>query len=121
MDLVHDLLDAPVYDKRGKAIGRVDGVVLALRDGAPPRVAAVRIGGTVLMRRLHPRLARLAQRLRARWGTGDATPTTIAVRSLCRHGLGWANMELDARDTPALAWELWLRTHIVSRLPGRGT
>jgi hypothetical protein len=121
VDLVHDLLDQQVFDKQEKPIGRVDGIVLTLRDGAPPRVREVRIGGTVLARRLHPRLARWAAWLRGRWGTRDATPTALAVKSLRRRGLGWATDDVDARDTPALAWELWLRTHVVARLPGRGT
>ena len=38
--IVHDLLDKPVLDEERRNVGRVDGVVLELRRGAPPLVTA---------------------------------------------------------------------------------
>ena len=45
--LVHDLLDAQLLDRAEERIGRIDDLVLELRDGRPPRVAAILIGGPV--------------------------------------------------------------------------
>jgi hypothetical protein len=42
------------------------------------------------------------------------------VASLSVDGACWQVADLDARDTPALAWELWLRAHVVARVPLRG-
>ena len=120
MDLVHDLLDKQVLDKAQQSIGRIDGVTLVLRDDGPPRVGDALIGAHVLADRLHPRLARWTTRLRRWWRPEPPTPTRIAVKALQRHGPAWACDELDARDTPALAWELWLRTHVIARFPLRG-
>lgn len=117
MHLVHDLLDKQVYDKRGASIGRVDGVSIELRAGRPPRVRDVHIGAHVLADRLHPRGKRWTHWIRAWWRAGEAPPTRIPVRELRRHGTQWAADEIDARDTPALAWELWLRTNVIARIP----
>jgi hypothetical protein len=43
--LVHDILDAQLCDRCHEKIGRVDGLLLELRDGRPPRVATIVIGG----------------------------------------------------------------------------
>jgi hypothetical protein len=124
MELVHDLLDKALYDKCHQAMGRVDGIVLELRDGEPPRVACVEVGGTVLARRLHPRLARWAARVRGWWadrgGSRAPRPTRFAPAALTRDGIAWRADDVDGRDTPALAWELWLREHVVARMPGGG-
>jgi sporulation protein YlmC with PRC-barrel domain len=53
MDLVRDLLDKEVVDRNGREIGRVDSIVVELRDAAGPRVAAIEIGPAVLAYRVH--------------------------------------------------------------------
>ena len=120
MLLVHDLLDTLLRDKHRQPIGRVDGVALELRDGEPPRVTDVVLGGTVLASRLGGWAARLAAALHRRVRGGEPTPTRIAVAQLSRDGESWKVDDIDGRDTPALAWELWLRTHVVARAPLKG-
>jgi hypothetical protein len=117
--LVHDLLDQAVRDRHHAPIGRVDGVTLVLREGEPPLVSEVCIGGTVLARRLSPRLARWAAAIHRRLRGGEPTPTRLDAASLEHDGVEWC-VDLDARDTPALAWELWLRSHVIARVPGGG-
>src|SRR3954468_21081815 len=46
LHLAHDLLDAQLMDRRGERIGRVDELVLELREGEPARVVAILVGGT---------------------------------------------------------------------------
>lgn len=124
MRLVHDLLDALVLDKQRVPIGRVDGVMLALDDdgapSVPPRVTDVVLGGATLSARVHPRLARVAAWLHRRTRGGPPTPTRLPAASLSRDGVEWRADDVDGRDLPALAWELWLRTRVVARLPGGG-
>jgi hypothetical protein len=117
--LVHDVLDLQLCDRRQRKMGRVDSLVLELRDGMPPRVAYVEAGGTVLAQRVHPRLARWAAALRRRWDTRDASPTRIpwaAVRSIGNV----IEVDVDGDATAAMAWERWLREHLVCRIPGAG-
>src|SRR5436190_722309 len=63
MHLVADVLDKQLLDVTGKNAGRADGVVLELRDGAPPRLAYVEVGPITLIGRLSTRLARWYARL----------------------------------------------------------
>ena len=48
MHLVRDLLDNQVCDARNRKMGKVDGIVLVLRQGRPPRVAAIELGMSTL-------------------------------------------------------------------------
>ena len=120
MHLAHDLLDKLLRDRRREPVGRVDGVRLELRDGAPPRVTDVVLGGAVLAARVGGWAGRLAAAVHRRVRGGEPTPTRIAVARLSRDGESWKVDDLDGRDTPALAWELWLRTHVVARMPLKG-
>jgi hypothetical protein len=88
----------------------VDGVILELREGAPPRIAAIEIGPVAVARRMHPRLRRLAPALAAwSWASKrrDAPDSLVAGDGRS----GWTvRVDLIADGTPARAWEEWLRT-----------
>ena len=49
-------------------MGKVDGIVLELDDGQPPRLAYIETGATTLARRLHPRLGKVVDRIAAQMG-----------------------------------------------------
>jgi sporulation protein YlmC with PRC-barrel domain len=66
MDLVRDLLDQAIVDSRGRAMGRVDGIVVELRQAAPPRVVSLAIGATALGERLHPAIGRWVKVVQSR-------------------------------------------------------
>jgi sporulation protein YlmC with PRC-barrel domain len=77
MDLVRDVLDKRVVDRHGREMGRVDGIVLEVRDGAPPRVAALEIGPAVLARRLHPFFGRCVEALEYVFGVHEGRPLRV--------------------------------------------
>jgi hypothetical protein len=117
--LVHDVLDTQVLDVRERPAGKVDGIVLDLRDGRPPRVTAIEIGGLTLARRLHPRLG---SRL-ARW-TRHAGPFALhAVRipwsAIQRIEPRQVRLRIDATRTPLWTLERWL-AKLYARIPGSG-
>ena len=119
VNLVHEVLDGQLVDWRGEKLGRVDGLTLELRDGQPPRVGTILIGGTVLAERLGHRALRWATRLREMWGVGAPSPTTIpfsAVRSIA----DTIQVELAADSQQSLRWEHWLRERVICRIPGAG-
>src|SRR5215213_7356271 len=68
MELVHDVLDKQVVDRKQVKMGKVDGLVIELRDGEAPRVAGLEIGAVALARRLGPRIGRWASRIGERLG-----------------------------------------------------
>jgi sporulation protein YlmC with PRC-barrel domain len=82
MDLVHDLLDKRVVDRNGLDMGRVDTIVLEIRDGASPRVAAIEIGPAVLARRIHPVLGRWVAALEHGFGVDEGRPVRIPFSAI---------------------------------------
>jgi hypothetical protein len=69
------------------------------------------------MRRLHPRLARLASRVRAAILPPDARPLLVPwakVRCLDVE----VEVEVDADEASSLAFERWLSANVIGRIPG---
>lgn len=115
--LVHDVLDSQLLDRRREKMGRVDGLVVEWRDGEPPRVSAVLVGGTVVAERVGKRTKRLATALSRLWGNHEPTTTRIPFALVRRIGTE-IDVDVDARESPALGWERWLRRHVICRIPG---
>jgi len=77
MDLVRDLLDKKVVDRHGREMGRVDRLVLELRDDAPPRVTAIELGPAVLADRVRPIFGRWMRGLEVALGIDQGRPLRI--------------------------------------------
>ena len=103
--LVRDVLDAQVLDREKRAMGKVDGIALELRQGAPPRVAHLEIDGPAAWRRLGERFGRWARMAVSRWGGEAYRFTWREVRELTIH----VQLDVDAQQTSAFALERWLR------------
>jgi hypothetical protein len=116
MDLIRDCLDKQLEDRVKRRMGRVDGIILELEPGRPPRVAYIEIGIKRLMDRISPRLGRAIVRLLNRFDI-SAEPYRIAWSKL-RVGLNKVEADVEAEKTPALEWELWLRKKVIGRIPG---
>lgn len=114
LDLTRDLLDKQVVDRDETKMGRVDGVILELRGDRPPRVDALEMGFAVLARRMGPRTERWVEKLRR-----------FSVRKTAVQGVAWTKvldvephhikLDVKAIETPAFAWERWLRDHFVAK------
>lgn len=117
LELTRDVLDLQVLDREGTKMGRVDGLVLELREGKPPRVDHLEMGSAVLARRLHPRIERWVDALRRRLGvqkTGRFKVPWSQVQEITFYHL---KVDLAALDTPMFAWEIWLRDHVIEHIP----
>ncbi len=119
MDLVREILDEQVVDRRNRAMGKADGIVLAINPGTPPRVVAIEIGAVTAVRRIHPTLAAWMQRAMRRLGVGSGESLRIPIGHVSTEGIN-LKAEVDRDRTPAFAWERWLREHIIGRIPGSG-
>jgi hypothetical protein len=117
MDLVRDYLDAQLVDRRGKAIGRIDGIVVRFEDQRQPRIVAVEVGSVTLARRMSARIGRWIERLSRRWGKMRPNPYRIDWFGLTPSGPNY-RVDIDAGGIPTLVWEDWLRKHVISRIPG---
>jgi len=110
VNVIRDVLDHQLVDRNQFKMGRVDGIVIELRDGQPPMLAYIEVGMPTLARRLHPRLDWVAA-LGSKWGARQGNAFRIPwsqVRDLRIDGID-VEVDLEAETTPALAWEQWLR------------
>jgi hypothetical protein len=118
LDLVRDVLDTQVVDREETKMGRVDGLVLELRDGQPPRVEAIEMGFVVLAQRLHPRLANGFLRLRRRFSVRRTALYSVPWSQVKNVNAFCVQLDVEAANTPAFAWERWLRDHVIVHFPG---
>jgi hypothetical protein len=115
--LVHDVLDAQLIDRHQRKIGRVDALTLELRDGRPPRVGAILIGGPARAERMGRWKVWLSRVIRAvvhidRPGV-DRVPFTKMRCMADTIALDVAAQELESGKL-----EDWLAEHVISRIPG---
>jgi sporulation protein YlmC with PRC-barrel domain len=115
MDISREILDQQLVDRNGINIGKVDSVALELRDGLPPRVAAVFTGGHLLAHRLHPRIEAWARRLAQVWGPGSHEPVRIPWSQVKKIGV---DVKVDIEALTVMPWEHWIREHVIGRIPG---
>lgn len=116
MELVRDCLDKQVDDQSKRRMGRVDGIILVLEPDRPPRVAYIELGVSTLMSRISVRIGRTVARWMRKWNISP-DPYRIPWGKL-KIGLNTVIADVDAEETPALEWELWLRKKVIGRIPG---
>jgi sporulation protein YlmC with PRC-barrel domain len=117
--LVRDVLDKQLVDNEDEEMGRVDGLVIQYGEKTQPRITHIEIGGATLGARLSPFFARLAKKLSQLWGPRRKEPVRIAwsrVETLGRN----IKLAVEATDTGAIDWEIWIARHIIERIPGGG-
>ncbi|MEH1905078.1 MAG: hypothetical protein V7L04_27805 [Nostoc sp.] len=56
MDVIRDVLDNQLFDRNQRKMGKVDGIVMELRDREPPRLAYIEVGVTTVTRQTAKRL-----------------------------------------------------------------
>ncbi len=118
--LIAEVLDKQVVDANGDNAGRVDGMILEVREGAPPRLVAIEVSPITLLARFSRRLAMWYAKRDARLGHGRGTPYRIPWETVQRSKLSVV-IDRAADDTPINAFEDWLRAKIVDRIPGSGS
>jgi len=118
LPLVRDVLDKQIVDPHDCKVGKVDGIVWQLRAHRPPRVIAMEVSQAAVWRRIHPKLAALAEWLRARIGPGRSDrPPRILFEHFLSGGID-VRIDVEARRTHALVWEDWLEERVIAKIPG---
>lgn len=75
--LIADVLDEQLQDVDGESAGRIDGIVLELRDGRPPRIAYLEVSPVTLLARFSVPLATWYARFDRKLGVGRGVPFRI--------------------------------------------
>jgi sporulation protein YlmC with PRC-barrel domain len=116
LHLVRDLLDMRVVDRNGRDMGRVDSIVLELRENGPPRVSAIEIGPSVLAYRVLPLFGRWAAALEDAFDVDEGRPVRIPFADILEIG-DHVKVDRAFSETPAASVEKRLRRWI-GRIPG---
>jgi hypothetical protein len=118
MDLVGQCLDKLVVDREGLKSGRVDGIVLELADGKPPRVAFIEIGPSVQARRYPRWLAALVRWALRKVSSSDDNAVLRVPFDKLKPQRNEVVAPIGMKETPGGRLEKWVRDQIVARLPG---
>jgi len=116
IDLVRDVLDTQVLDRKQRPLGKVDGIGLELREGAPPRVAYLEVDGVTAWRRLGERVGRWAAKLARRWER-EGHPFRFTWAQVRDFGID-IEIEVDGERSAPFDLERWLREKVVGLIPG---
>lgn len=116
IDLVRDLLDNELVDRRREPMGRVDGIILSVADGSPPRVVCIVSDMILAVERASRPLGRMSRAIARWWGVRRGRPVRIPWKKVVRVGLDTV-LDMHVDETDERAWEHWLRDHIVHYLP----
>jgi hypothetical protein len=119
MDLIRDVLDKKLIDREECPMGRVDGLVMQYGEHSQPRITHIEMGGKTLWTRLHPSVARFAAILARKWGPKRTAPVRIPWSHVTTAGKE-IKLDVEAKDTGAIDWEIWIARHIIERIPGGG-
>jgi sporulation protein YlmC with PRC-barrel domain len=114
--LVRDVLDKAVVDRNGRAMGRVDRIILKHRRGLPSTVVALEIGPSALAHRVSRALGRWITGLLHGLGVDEGQPLRIHVDQIIDVSEK-VTVDLAVSETSAGTIERKLRG-FVSRLPG---
>ncbi|MEA2707110.1 MAG: hypothetical protein QOH22_1898 [Gemmatimonadaceae bacterium] len=119
MKLVRDVLDKELLDCEEEPMGRVDGLVMHAGKTSQPRITHIEIGGVAPWERVHPAFARLANRLAQLWGPKRKDQVRIPWSHVETVGRD-IKLDVEAKNTGAIDWEIWLDRHVIERIPGAG-
>jgi len=119
MNLVRDVLDKELLDREEEPMGRVDGLVMHIGKSSQPRITHIEVGGPVPWERVHPVFARLAKRLALLWGPKREKRVRIPWSHVETVGRD-IKLDVEAKETGAIDWEIWIARHIIERIPGSG-
>ena len=117
--VVRDVLDKKLFDRDDEEMGRVDGLVMELGEKTQPRITQLEIGGSTLGARIHPGVARLSRWLAGKWGPKRRGVVRIPWSKVEHLGKN-IKLKVEAKDSGAIDWEIWLARHFIERIPGGG-
>lgn len=120
MDLIRDVLDKKLIDREECPMGRVSGLIMHVSERTQPRVTHILVGGPTLWMRIHPALGWLSGRLARTWGPKRDEPVKIPWSRVETVGRD-VKLDVKAKDTGALDWEIWVARNIIGRIPGGGS
>lgn len=117
LDLRHDVQDAQLVDRHREHIGRCDTLMLELREGQPPRVAAVLIGGPARSERIGRWMTALRRLLPGHMRGAERGVSRIPFSAVQSIGTT-IQLNVQRDDLSSEHLEQWLARNVICRIPG---
>lgn len=117
MDLVREVLDKQLVDRRHRPMGRADGIIVEIREGQALRLTYIETGPATTARRISERFAHSVSAFASRNGPRREASFRIPWSRVQHAGIE-VELDMDAQETPTFAWEQWMRERVVRRIPG---
>jgi hypothetical protein len=114
--LEKQILDQQLLDRDCNRIGKVDGLIMFVPEGEPPRITHITVGGTVLGHRVSGPIGVVLRWMARRWGAQHGEPMRIPWSTVTDVGVD-IEVDIDGTKSPALHWERTLRDRIIERIP----
>ena len=118
MDVFRDILDKQLLDATECKMGRVDGIVGRVRQGAPPVIEGLELGMTRVAERIHGRFGRWVESMSRRLGVRRTPRYVIPWTKVAAVSNNEIRVMVDAESEASSDWEWWFRTKIVEHIPG---
>lgn len=116
LHLMHEVVDGQLCDRKGQRIGRVDALVLEPREGKPPRISTILVGGPIRARRTGRIMVAISHLMRSLFrvhGGGVSRIPFSAVRVI------GDSIELDVERSELPSEHVERRlARLVCRIPG---
>ena len=119
MDLIRDVLDKKLVDREECNMGRASGLIMQLGENTQPHITHILIGGPTLWERIHPALGSLSEKLSRLWGPERKEPVRVPWSRVETVGKD-IKLDVEAKETGALDWEIWVARNFIERIPGGG-
>lgn len=120
MDLIRDVLDKKLVDREDCPMGRASGLVMQFGENTQPHITHILVGGPTLWARIHPAMGKISARLSRLWGPKREEPVRIPWSRVKTVGKD-IKLDVEAKETGAIDWEIWIARHIIERIPGGGS
>jgi sporulation protein YlmC with PRC-barrel domain len=117
--LVRDVLDKELLDREEEPMGRVDGLVMRVGKDSQPRITHIDVGSPALWDRVNPIVGRLGRLIAGWWG--PKRREQVRIPWSCVETVGRdIKLDVEAKETGAIDWEIWFARHIIEHIPGSG-
>ncbi|TDB72698.1 hypothetical protein [Micromonospora sp. KC721] len=120
IQLGRQLLDRQIVDVAGRLVGKVDDVEFAIDDEGYPYVAYLLSGQHALGRRIGGRVGRLLVTVADRFSEHRPAPSLRLPMTLVAQVDSAVRLRCRADGLPPPPVEVWLRRHLIDRIPGSG-
>ncbi len=116
--MARDVLDSVLRDRNGRECGRVDSIIVKIRDGEPAVATEIECGIFVLLRRVNRRMAEWLEAAATRVLPIPLGSVKLSLDTFSHEG-HFIELPVDCEADPRLMRaEKWLRTHVIERIPG---